>query len=167
ITDLAGQVARIRPEELSRRLACDRGADELTPIVAGVNSMLDRLDEAFEREKRLAASAAHELRTPIAEMRAVTELALDRERSAAEYREALATSLGAAERMGVAVDAVLRLARVQSGRERPALEAVKIRAALRPAWERWMIPLAVRGVHLDIDIPQDAIVKADRAMLEV
>lgn len=165
--ELAAQVEAVRPEALSVRIAGERTPDELAPIVRHANGMLDRLAAAFEREKRLAASAAHELRTPIAEMRAVTELALSRERSADEYRAALEAALAAAKRMGAAADAVLRLARVQSGRERLAMEAVDVREVLIPAWERWIAPLSARGVRVAIDVPRGVFAQADRAMLGV
>ena len=62
---------------------------------------------------------------------------------------------------------MLRLARVQSGRERIVVEEVGVRDALAPAWARHIEPLAARGIRAALDIPRDVLVRADRAMLGV
>lgn len=167
IDDLARQLESIGPSDLSLRVSDRESPGELAPIARRVNAMLDRVAAAFEREKRFAGVAAHELRTPVAEIRAVAELALSRERGAEEYRRALAAVLGASIRMGESADAVLRLARVQSGRERVDLQSVDAREVLGPAWDRWILPLASRGVRASLDIPPGISVRADRSMLAV
>lgn len=167
IADLVDQVEAIGPSDLGARLGTSGTPIELAPLALRTNAMLDRLAAAFEREKRLGASAAHELRTPIAEIRAVSELALSRNRAPEEYRRSLSTILDAAARMGNSADAVLRLARVQSGLEPPALERVDAAESLRPAWQRWITPLEARNIRVRAGIPVGTFVRADRAMLGV
>ena len=140
---------------------------ELLPIAQRVNQLLDQVWSAFEREKKIAASAAHELRTPIAELRAVTELALHKERQASEYRHALQSVLETTLRMGCATDAVLRLARVQSGRETVALESVDVGGALTPIWKRLIEPLHIRNIQTEFSIERATSARADAAMLAV
>jgi len=164
IDELGAQVQAIEPSDLSVRVSEAGVPSELKPISARVNSLLERVASAFEREKRLAASAAHQLRTPLTEIRAATELSLSRERSVEEYRRTLATVLAAAERMGESTDAVLRLARVQSGRERPLIETIDLREAVMPALKRWIEPRAVRA---ELEIGNGVLVRADRSMLGV
>lgn len=167
IADLSDQLSAIGPGDLSARLDAAGAPRELAPIALRANAMLERVAAAFQREKRLAASAAHELRTPIAEIRAVADVAVSRPRSAEEYRHALEVVLAAAEHMSESTGAVLRLHRVQSGLERPEIEDLDLRTALAPAWARWIEPLANRGVQVRFDVPPGLSIKADRAMLHV
>ena len=85
---LASLAERIEARDLSSRLRAD-GDDELGRLCASFDRMLDRLEGAFSRERRFVADASHELRAPLAVLRAETELALRRERTTEEYRAAL------------------------------------------------------------------------------
>lgn len=164
---LAADIQSINPKNLAQRLDETCLPQELLPIARRVNELLDQVWSAFEREKKIAASAAHELRTPIAELRAVTELALNKERQASEYRHALQSVLETTLRMGNATDAVLRLARVQSGREVVALESVDVGGALMPIWKRLIEPLHRRNIHTEFAIERATSARADAAMLAV
>lgn len=164
---LAADIQSINPKNLTQRLDETNLPQELLPIALRVNQLLDQVWSAFEREKKIAASAAHELRTPIAELRAVTELALHKERQASEYRHALQSVLETTLRMGCATDAVLRLARVQSGREVVALESVDLGAALAAVWKRLIEPLHSRNIRTEFTIEHGINVRADAAMLAV
>ncbi len=166
VAKLASGVAALGPDDLSGRLSYATPT-ELRPIVERTNQLLDRLSAAFDREKRLASSAAHELRTPIAEVRAVAELALSRDRDSAALRHALEQVVEVSQRMGQSADAVLRLARVQAGREKPNLKSVNLRDVLGPVWDRRIGPLNARGVHSSMNVPPDFTVRADAAMLGV
>lgn len=85
---IAGLAERIEAQDLSTRIHA-AGSDELSRLCASFDRMLDRLEASFETERRFVADASHELRTPLAVVRAETDLALRRERSGEEYRNAL------------------------------------------------------------------------------
>lgn len=74
---LAAEVGRIDETRLDRRLETRGLPEELKVISEKVNAVLEKLQAAFERERRFASSAAHELRTPIAEMRTLLEVSLE------------------------------------------------------------------------------------------
>lgn len=164
---LSDEVSAIGPGDLSRRVGGAAAPDELRPMAERVNQLLGRVSDAIDRERRFAANAAHELRTPIAEVRAASEVALARERSGAEYRGTLATILETSQRMSAAADGVLRLARVQSGHERAALTPIDLRAAAEPIWARVLGTAAARGVRLEMNIQKGARAMADEAMLGI
>jgi signal transduction histidine kinase len=83
-----GEIARaaqsISEHELSRRLPILRTGDELQSLSETLNEMFDRLESAFKRVTQFTADASHELRTPVALMRARTEVALRKQRSEAD-----------------------------------------------------------------------------------
>ncbi|MBI4617768.1 MAG: HAMP domain-containing protein [Planctomycetes bacterium] len=109
--------AAISASDLSRRIDVEGVESELGRLARLLNSTFDRLQEAFERQTRFTADASHELRTPLAILLSHVELALRRERTVEEYREALETGHRAALRMKAVIDGLLTLARADSGKE--------------------------------------------------
>ena len=74
IEEINAQIAAITPEALAARLRVPAPPLELAAVEATVNRLLDRVEAAFERERRFSSDLAHELRTPIAELRAACEV---------------------------------------------------------------------------------------------
>ena len=106
----------ITERSLEQRLELTGASSELTRLSTVFNTMLDRLQAAFQRQIRLTADASHELRTPVAVILSQTEHTLSRPRTPDEYCSALETCLRAARRMKRLVDDLLLLARADSGR---------------------------------------------------
>jgi len=106
-------------EELSRipvggpsRFSVPLNASELEPVVGRLNDLMERVSRALARERGFATDAAHELRTPLAGLRARLELALSRPRSSAEYRAELGAALEIEHRLESMVSHLLLLARL-------------------------------------------------------
>jgi two-component system heavy metal sensor histidine kinase CusS len=76
--------------------------------------MLDRLEDSFTRLSQFSADLAHELRTPIANIRGEGEVALTRARTSDEYREVIESSVAECERLSAIVDNLLFLARAEA-----------------------------------------------------
>ncbi|CAN5667411.1 hypothetical protein BH11MYX1_BH11MYX1_53830 [soil metagenome] len=115
IRDLATTISSIREHDLSARVAQATTAMELSPIAERLDELLARLGSAFARERELTAEVAHELRTPLAGLRATLELALDRERPAERYRIALEQALAITHQTSRLVESLLSLARLDAG----------------------------------------------------
>jgi len=92
--------------------------------------MLKRLDDSFTRLSQFSADLAHELRTPVANMMGEAQVALTRERTAAEYRETIESTIGECERLSRIVDNLLFVARVDAAREPIARKRFDARAAV-------------------------------------
>jgi RND superfamily putative drug exporter len=121
---MGGQIVAIGAGELHQRVDPSDGVTEVGRVGASVNAMLARLEQAFtqrrdseDRLRRFIADASHELRTPLASIRGYAELF---RRGAASRPEDLALAMRRIEsesaRMGVLVDELLLLARLDSGR---------------------------------------------------
>ncbi|MDQ6625592.1 MAG: heavy metal sensor histidine kinase, partial [Verrucomicrobiota bacterium] len=87
---------------------------ELQPLAAGFDHMLDRLEESFTRLSQFSADLAHELRTPVANIRGESEVALTRSRTPEEYREVIESTLAECERLSGTIDSLLFLARADA-----------------------------------------------------
>ncbi|HLW70645.1 MAG TPA: ATP-binding protein [Candidatus Binataceae bacterium] len=112
INALAAGLGRIEPRDLQSRLARAAVEDEVARLTDAINSLLARVARATEAERRFAADAAHELRTPLAVLRAGLEVALAHPRPAAEYADALAASLRETVALCRMADELLTLARL-------------------------------------------------------
>jgi len=106
----------LTPEDPSRRLRPESVVAELSSLSRTLNSALDRLGGALERERRFTSDASHELRTPLAVLRGNVELLLRRERTPAEYRAGLERQRRIAVRMTEITEHLLALARADGGR---------------------------------------------------
>ena len=133
ITRLASQ---IDGEDLGGRLNLALPNDELGRLAATFNSMLGRIDDAFQRQRQFTGDAAHELRTPLALMRSQIDLAMTQADSTADYREALAALDGDVARMTSLVGMLLSLARADAGQLTPNREPVDLADLARDVAEQ-------------------------------
>jgi signal transduction histidine kinase len=109
---LTDELARIEPRDLSRRLASGETDDEVARLTHAINALLERIERASNTERRFAADAAHELRTPLAVLRTGLEVALGRERTSAQYAETLGAALGGVVGLCTMADQLLTLSRL-------------------------------------------------------
>lgn len=112
LEQMASTAERIEGHDLSLRLEIP-GRDELARLGTAFDRMLDRLQRAFSRERQFTADASHELRAPLAVIRAEAELAVRRERTIDEYRAALAGIVRETDRLQLLVDDLLAAARAE------------------------------------------------------
>jgi heavy metal sensor kinase len=125
VDELTGKALRITASNLDERVRVATD-DELGRLAQAFNGMIDRLQQSFLGMQRFTADAAHELRTPLAALRNEAEVALRSERSAAEYRDVLASQLVEISRMTRLADQLLFLSREDAGQRPESLRPVRI-----------------------------------------
>ena len=128
--EMTRSLGRIGPTHLKERVAPTDWPRELQPLAIAFDDMLKRLDDSFTRLSQFSADLAHELRTPVANMLGEAQVALTRERTAAEYRETLESTIAECERLSRIVDNLLFVARVDASREPIARKRFDARAAV-------------------------------------
>jgi heavy metal sensor kinase len=117
VARITGAALEITARNLSSRLDVPPADDELRRLSQTLNSMLERLEGAFNRITQFTADASHELRTPLAFMLSTAEISLRRSRSEVEYREALSNIAREIETTTTLVDNLLFFARTDDGSE--------------------------------------------------
>jgi signal transduction histidine kinase len=162
VTELSAMISEIEAADLGERLAWDGPEDELGRLCLTFDRLLDRLETAFDRERRFIADASHELRTPLSVMRAEVELALLHERTPEAYRLALGRLQRETQRLEVLAQSLILTSR--EGNEAPTERVAVAEAAVRATAR--MQPLATsRAIALTCTTtPVEAI--ADAEMLE-
>jgi two-component system, OmpR family, sensor kinase len=101
--------------DLSRRIKIPETESELGQLSTVLNDTFEKLETSFEHQVRFTADASHEMRTPIAVILAKAQFALSRERTPEKYQDALQTCMDSAQHMRSLIDALLELAKVDSG----------------------------------------------------
>jgi two-component system heavy metal sensor histidine kinase CusS len=111
---IAASAKGITAERLDSRIDISRAPLELDDLARALNGMLRRLQLGFERLWQFTADLAHDLRTPIANMRGASEVALTRTRSVADYQALLESNIEECDRVGRMIENVLFLARAEN-----------------------------------------------------
>ncbi len=117
IEAISATAVRISAGDLSQRINVAETESELGQLADVLNSTFARLETAFAQQQQFTADAAHELRTPVSVMLTQTQTALNRERSAPEYRETIEACQRATQRMRRLIESLLELARLDAGQE--------------------------------------------------
>ena len=117
IQAIGATAKKIAEGDLSQRIRDDNTGTELGQLTAVLNSTFARLEATFTQQIRFTSDAAHELRTPVTVLLTQTQTALNRDRPANEYREALEACQRAAQRMRRLIESLLDLARLDAGQE--------------------------------------------------
>ena len=91
VQQLSAHMKEISPNTLSDSIAIEGGGEEIQELVKSFNQMTEQLDEAFAMQRRFSASAAHELRTPIAVLRTKLDVFKKKKREQHEYDELVTT----------------------------------------------------------------------------
>jgi two-component system heavy metal sensor histidine kinase CusS len=126
VEEIAATARRITSTNLRERIGSEGYPSELASLAETFNEMLDRLEESFERISRFTADIAHDLRTPVNNIRGEAEVALARARTVGEYRDVLESSLEEAVRLSELIGDLLFLARAESPFTRLHRENVNI-----------------------------------------
>ena len=162
IRDITLHAQQANAKTLDQRIGLAGPDDELKELADTIDGMLERLQDAFESQRRFSAEASHELRTPLAIMRAEADVALASP-DATERETALARSIiQAVDRSERLVDALLALARSESSlRDRDVVDLAEL---VGNVVGEQVIAADQAGIELDLTL-DPAVVNGDRALL--
>lgn len=132
---LARQVGELDERSLNTRIAPSALPSELEPILQQFNGLLDRLQQAFERERTFSADMAHELRTPLSGLRTMIEVARAKPRSQQEHAVTLGKLLDVTQQMQTMVEGLLHLASLERGQLEASFDDVRIDGEIEAAWQ--------------------------------
>jgi signal transduction histidine kinase len=166
LEQMGREVRAITAHSLARRLETESLPAELRPVGAGLNELLARLEEAFARERRFTAAAAHELRTPVAELRSMLEVALARPRSAEENRRWMEEAQEVTVQMSRLVESLFALAHQEGSSARLELAPVDVAKMVRTVCARHERTARERGGSLSTEVADELVALADAALLE-
>jgi len=162
VDEISRAAQRISIENLADRLEVPRTGDQLQRLSETLNATFARLEASVLRIKQFTADASHELRAPISLIRTTAEVAVQKERAAPEYREALMEILEEYERTSQVVNSLMLLARADSGKEMLEYVPADACAVVRGAIEQGEKLARSQDIELKASLPADPIaIQAD------
>jgi two-component system heavy metal sensor histidine kinase CusS len=167
VEEMATTARHITSTNLQERILPDGYPFELASLAGTFNEMLDRLEESFDRISRFSADIAHDLRTPVNNIRGEAEVALARTRSADEYRNVVESCLEESVRLSDLIGDLLFLARAESPLTDLRRERVDVGAMLSGVREYYEASASDGGVSLSVSVPTEPVmVDLDRSLLQ-
>ncbi len=144
---------KIAGGDLSQRIDAADTESELGRLAAVLNSTFARLEAAFAHQSRFTSDASHELRTPVSVILSQVQTVLSKERTGAEYREALEACQRAAVRMKRLTESRFEFARQGAGQQPMKQEPFDLARVARDCVEL-VRPLAgERGLEIECELP--------------
>ncbi len=163
---IAEKTSSIDAADLSQRFPATEFPEELQPITERLNDLLERLDKAFLRERRFTSDAAHELRTPIAELRALAEVGLGIDvNQLDDPRPYFKDTLDIALQMQCLTDSLLTLARTDAGNLPVNVEEINLITVLNETWKKFEKEAKKRNIVHSLVCPDNTIIKSDKSII--
>lgn len=115
LENFSSRIKIITHKNMNKRIDAEKEVRELRTLARSFDEMLDRLQQAFEAQKRLISDASHELKTPVSVIKTHCDVMLQKERTADELLEVLKKIKAVSDNMGRLIKDLLTLARLDSG----------------------------------------------------
>jgi len=158
LAEITQATSRYRPEKLDERLPIRRTGDELDQLALTVNGLLDRLADYLSHHRDFLANSAHELRTPLAAIRAAVEVALDGHRTKAQADDLLAGVLEECSSLEVLVNQLLFLSETENERLRAGRHPCDFGAIVSRACQMFQAVADSREIQLHVLVEPGMIV---------
>lgn len=162
ITNLAREIGH--GDDLTKRITDVRSTDEVGELANTFNGMLDSLEKSFEKEKRFASDASHELRMPVAVIMANAEALLEVPQDE-ETASSVSTILAESNRMNTIIAQLLMLTRGMEGRYKLQLEQTDLRVVSDAVLEHLHEEAEHKAISLIDETEQDVLINADQSLI--
>jgi two-component system heavy metal sensor histidine kinase CusS len=166
VRKIADTAARIGSSTLYERLDRSGLPSELSDLAGTFNDMLDRLEDSFARLSRFSSDIAHELRTPLQNLRGEAEVVLSKERPPSEYQDLLGSSLEEYQRLSNLIDSLLFLARAEDPQTQIRREELDLKKELGLLHDFYGLSAGESGIVLRVEAPDDLRANLDRSLFQ-
>jgi len=161
VTRMRRQADLISARDADSALSVPRTRDEIAALAGTLNALLARLQGALSQQRGFVAAAGHELRTPLAALRAELELAGQPGRSRGDLAAAVRDALADTDRIIQLAENLLLLARSDDRRVIAAVRAIRVADVLEPCAASFAALAAQRGVTIGTEVPDGLVASLD------
>jgi signal transduction histidine kinase len=165
IDAMTGTANTIMAGDLSGRLPIAGTGDELDRLANNVNAMLERIEALMRGLKEVSDNIAHDLKTPLTRMRNRCEQALRSAKSEADYRAAMESTIAESDELIRTFDALLMIARAESGHARDNMTEFDAAEIARDVCELYEPLAEEKGLALKVEAPLAAPVRGNRELV--
>ncbi len=157
----------ITKDNLKSRISLPQNKDELHLLSMTINNLLDRVENAIEREKQFTSDASHELRTPLAVIKGTLEVLIRKPRNQEEYKEKIDFCVKEVNRLNLLVDELLLLARFENQKQSLKIESISLNAFFLDIISRNSTILSEKKLKCDLHFAKDYYVNTDSYLLSI
>ncbi|MEA9415675.1 HAMP domain-containing sensor histidine kinase [Flavobacterium sp. PL02] len=157
----------ITKDNLRTRIPLPVNRDELHVLSKTINSLLDRLENAVEREKQFTSYASHELRTPLTIIKGTLEVLIRKPRNNNEYEEKINFCITEVDRLNILVDQLLLLARFENQKQSLHIEKVYLNALILDTISQYSSNIQSKNIHIVTEFKKDYCLDTDRYLLSI
>jgi hypothetical protein len=165
IDAMTGTTRRIMAGDLSERLPIGRSGDELDRLAASLNAMLERIEALMRGVKEVSDNIAHDLKTPLTRLRNRCEQALAARGDEAAYRAALEQTIEESDSLIRTFNALLMIARAESGQARDDLKDFDAAGVARDIFELYEPLAEEHGLTMAVKADAAATVRGNRELV--
>jgi two-component system sensor histidine kinase QseC len=147
---LRREIDELDVTRLDGSLLVDELPPELRPIAACLNDLMARMEKSFQRERHFNSNVAHELRTPISELLALSEASANREHQDEETRLSFMDTKEIADRMHKIVQSLLEISRCEAGLIPVEEQPTDMDALLKRHWNPFISAAEKKGIKVSV-----------------
>jgi signal transduction histidine kinase len=164
IIDTSSQITK---DNLKTRIPLPFNKDELFVLSQNINNLLDRVENAIEREKQFTSDASHELRTPLAVMKGTMEVLIRKPRNQHEYEEKINFCISEVDRLNHMVDQLLLLARFENQKQNIKNETIFLNAIILDNLTRFSEKIESKKVKVFTSFSDDFYIQSDSYLVSI
>jgi signal transduction histidine kinase len=167
VTLITETSSRITKDNLKDRIDLPQNKDELYVLSKTINDLLDRIENAVEREKQFTSDASHELRTPLTVLKGTLEVLIRKPRNQAEYEDKINFSISEVNRLNNLVDQLLLLARFENHKQTLRIEKIYLNAIILDVLTLYSNKINDKKIEIFHDFSKDYFIKSDNYLVSI
>lgn len=167
VTNIIRTSSKITKDNLKSRIDLPYNKDELYVLSKTINDLMDRMQEAVEREKQFTSDASHELRTPLAVIKGTLEVLVRKPREKKEYEEKINFCVKEVDRLNNIVDELLILARFENQKQNYKIEKVYLNALLLDCLSRYSEKIKTNKLIIKTQFNEDFYIQSDYYLVSI
>jgi signal transduction histidine kinase len=159
--------SQITKDNLQTRIPLPENKDELYVLSQNINNLLDRVENAIEREKQFTSDASHELRTPLAVIKGTMEVLIRKPRNQQEYEEKINFCITEVDRLNHMVDQLLLLARFENQKQNIKNESIYLNALVLDNLARFSEKIEAKKLTIKTNFTADYHLQSDNYLISI
>ncbi|WP_269684606.1 sensor histidine kinase [Flavobacterium lacustre] len=167
VTMITETSRRITKDNLKDRIVLPQNKDELFVLSKTINDLLDRIENAVEREKQFTSDASHELRTPLTVLKGTLEVLIRKSRTQAEYEDKIKYSITEVNRLNNLVDQLLLLARFENQKQSLKIEKVYLNALILDILTLYSGKINTKKITINHSFSKDYFIESDNYLVSI
>jgi signal transduction histidine kinase len=171
IQKVVGQMRQIQSSNLHLRIQRNKNKDEIAELISNFNSLLERLQNAFELQQSFVSNASHELRTPLTSILGEVDVALEKQRTVEEYERVLRSVSTDAMHLHDTITSLMELAQVDFNYTQALLSPLRMDELLWELQDHWLAKRGQGLLNLSFSsFPEDEnalIIKGNKPLLHI